>query len=99
MLTKEEYLARAKAQLDEWQADLEALRVKAAEASDDMKESVEARMAELKARWDAGAGKRQEILDAADDKWDDLKDEAEEGWNSVTASVKEAVERVKAFFA
>ena len=63
MQTKDEYLAQLKAQLDEWASDLDHLRDKAADASDDVRETVEQQIAELKAKWDDGAARRQEILD------------------------------------
>jgi DNA anti-recombination protein RmuC len=98
MKTKEEYLADAKAQLDEWEGELAELRKKAAESSDDVREQVEQQMATLKTKWDEGAQRRQEILDAADDKWDDIKDEAEEKWDQVKHGAKEAIDRVKSYF-
>jgi uncharacterized protein YjbJ (UPF0337 family) len=98
MKTKEEYLAEAKVQLDEWEADLAQLRDKAQDASEDVKDKVEEQIAELKAKWDEGAARRQEILDAADDKWDALKDEAEEQWADIKTGAKDAIDRVKSMF-
>lgn len=98
MKTKEEYLAEAKAQLDEWEVDLAELRRKAADASDDVREQFDQQIAELKAKWDDGAAGRQEILDAADDQWDDLKEEAEEKWAEVKAGARDAMERIKSLF-
>lgn len=98
MHTKEEYLAKLKAQLDEWETDLAHLRDKAADASEDAKEALEEQMAELKTKWDHGAARRQEILDAADDKWDEIKDEAEEKWAEVKVGVKDSIDRIKSMF-
>lgn len=98
MQTKEEYLAKLKTQLDEWQANLEVLRAKAADASEDVKEKFEGQMAELKAKWDEGAARRDEIRDSADDKWEEFKDEAEEKWAEFKVGVKDSMERVKSFF-
>jgi hypothetical protein len=98
MRSKEEYLAEAKAHLNEWEAELKELRQKAGDASDDVKEKVEQQIAELKAKWEEGAAHRQEILDAADDKWDHIKDEAEEKWAQVKAGARERIDRIKALF-
>jgi hypothetical protein len=98
MKTKDEYLAEAKAQLDEWEADLTELRHKASEASDDVREAVEQQIAELKAKWDQGAARRQEVLEAADDKWDAIKDEAEEQWAQLKLGAKDALDRIKSLF-
>lgn len=40
------------------------------DASDDVRESVDQQIAELKDKWDDGAARRQEILDTADDHWE-----------------------------
>jgi hypothetical protein len=98
MKTKDEYLAEAKAQLDEWETDLAELRRKAADTSDDVKEKIEEEIAELKAKWDQGAARRQEILDAADDKWDDIRDDAEEKWAEVKHGARQAIDRIKSMF-
>jgi hypothetical protein len=98
MKTKEQYLAEAKAQLDEWEADLTQLRNKASDASDDVREAVEQQIAELKAKWDQGAARRQEVLDAADDKWDAIKDEAEEHWAELKTGAKHAIDRIRSHF-
>ena len=97
-LPKDEYLAKLKTQLDEWESDLSQLRDKAGEASDDVREAVENQIAELKAKWDEGAARRQEILDAADDKWDDIKDDVEEKWVDIKVGVKDSIARIKAMF-
>jgi len=98
MKTKDEYLTQAQTQLDEWEADLARLREKASDASDDVREAVEQQIAELKAKWDEGASRRQEILDAADDKWDEIKDEAEKRWDDLKVGARDAIDRVKSLF-
>ena len=98
MATKDEYIAKLKAQLDEWKEDIEHLGNKAADASEDVKAKIETQIAELKAKWDEGEGKRQEILAAADDKWEDMKDEAEERWSQITGFVKVQLDKIKSHF-
>jgi hypothetical protein len=98
MLTKEEYLAKLKAQLDEWQVDLEALGSKAADASDDAKAKIHEQIAELRAKWDEGHARREEIANAADEKWEEIKDEAEEKWEELKVGVRDSIEKVKSYF-
>ena len=98
MQTKDEYLAQLKAQLDEWSSDLDHLRDKAANASDDVRENVDQQINELKAKWDEGAARRQEILDAADDHWESVKDEAEEKWAELKVGVADSIDRIKSLF-
>ncbi|WP_295393092.1 hypothetical protein [uncultured Thiodictyon sp.] len=98
MLTKEEYLAKMKAQLDEWQVDLEALGSKASEASEEAKVKVQEQITELRAKWDEGHARREEIKNEADEKWEELKDEAEVKWEELKVGVKDSIERVKSYF-
>jgi chromosome segregation ATPase len=98
MQTKDEYLAKLKAQLDEWEDDLAQLREKASDASDDVKAKLDEQIAHLKAKWEEGSSRREEIIDAADDKWEAIKDEAEEKWEELKVSVKDSIERVKSMF-
>ncbi|AFL74130.1 hypothetical protein [Thiocystis violascens] len=98
MMTKEEYVEKLKNQLDEWKVDLDNLRAKAADAADDVRESIEKEIAEIKLKWDEGEGKRQEMIDSADEKWDELKEDAEEGWAHLTGFVKDSLDRIKSKF-
>ena len=98
MQNKDEYLAHLKAQLDEWSSDLDKLRDKAGNASDEVKTKVEHQIAELKAKWDDGAARRQEILDATDDDWEAIKDKTEEKWAELKVGVKESIDRIKSMF-
>ena len=98
MQTKEEYLAKLKAQLDEWQGDLEVLRGKAETATDDAKVKIHEQIAELRAKWDEGHARREEIKDAADDKWEEFKDEAEAKWEEFKVGAKDSFDKVKSYF-
>jgi hypothetical protein len=98
MQSKEEYLAKLKAQLDEWETDLGHLREKAADASDDVKEKAHQQIAELKAKWDEGAARRQEVMDAADDHWEGVKDDIEEKWAELKTGVQSSIDRIKSMF-
>jgi chromosome segregation ATPase len=98
MTTKDEYVAKLKAQLDEWQEDMERLKDKAEAASDDAKVKIHEQIAELRAKWDEGHAKRQELLDAADEKWDAIKDEAEEKWDELKVAVKDSIAKIKSHF-
>lgn len=98
MQTKDEYVAKLKAQLDEWESDLTQLRDKASDASDDVKEKVDHQIAELKLKWDELAVRRDRIADAADEKWESLKDEAEEKWAEVKVGVTDSIDRIKSMF-
>jgi chorismate mutase len=98
MSTKDEYIAKLKSQLDEWEGDLADLRAKAAAASGDVQHKIDHEIAELKVKWDEADARRRELLDAADDRWDDMKDAAEAKWADLKAGVKDGIERAKSLF-
>jgi ribosomal protein L29 len=50
MSTKDEYTAKLKAQLDEWEDDLADLRAKAAATSADVKDKIDLQIADLKVK-------------------------------------------------
>jgi hypothetical protein len=97
-MTKEDYLAKLQAHLDEWKEDLERLQAKAAEATGEAKTKLDEQIAELRPKWEEGKLKLEEWRDSADDAWDDFKAEAEIKWDQLTVTMKESVERIKGFF-
>ena len=99
MSTKDEYLAKFKTQLTEWEGDLKVLQAKADGLADNAQAELEEQITALKGKWEEGQTRLGEIADAADEHWDDLKDEAEEHWTALTASVKGSVEKLKSYFA
>ena len=94
MTTKNEYLDKAKQQLDEWAGDLDALQAKTADAAGDLKAKYDAQMVELRAKLKEGEAKWAELKDSADDVWDDFKDEAEEKWAALAEGYKASKDKM-----
>jgi hypothetical protein len=99
MSTKDEYIAKFKSQLNEWESDLNELKAKAGTLADDAKAECAEQMDELQGKWQEGQAKLAELADQADDHWDDLKDEAEEKWTALTDGVKGSLDKLKSYFA
>jgi chromosome segregation ATPase len=99
MTTKDEYIAKFKAQLAEWETELEGLKSQAGSVADEAKATCGEHIEELRCKWEEGKAKLDEMTDAADDTWDEFKDEADEKWTMFTDSVKESIDRVKSYFA
>lgn len=99
MSTKDEYIAKFKTQLTEWEGDLKVLQAKADSLTDDAKAELDEQITALKGKWEEGQTKLEEIADAADDHWDDLKDDAEEKWTALTDGVKGSLDKLKSYFA
>jgi ElaB/YqjD/DUF883 family membrane-anchored ribosome-binding protein len=99
MTTKDEFLTRFKAQLAEWESELEGLQSKAGDVADDIKASYHEQIAELRGRWEEGQQRFEQLTDSADDVWDEFKQEAEEKWAALESGVKESIDRFKSYWA
>jgi hypothetical protein len=97
-MSKEEYLAKLQAHLDEWKVDLEGLKAKAAEATGEAKAKLDEQIADLAPKWEEAKKKLEEWRGSADETWDEFKVEAEAKWDQLTVTVKESVERIKSYF-
>lgn len=89
MVTREKFVERLKAKLDEWDAELDKLEARGdaakARASQRHAERVEA----LKQKRAAAAQKIAEIQGATGDAWENLKEGAESMWDEFTNTLKE----------
>ena len=109
MATKEEYLAKLKSQLDNWQVEVDQLEARAVEATDEIKAEINEQIANLRVKFSEGEGKFNELTDATEEAWEELKDDAEAMFDKLAGEfqedAKEAVataqgflEKIKALF-
>jgi len=87
MANREEYVAKMKAQLDEWNADLGKLEAKLAEASDATKERLEPYLENVRDARDAAAKKLGELRNSGEASWESLQGDAEHVWKTFKQSV------------
>ena len=87
MATRDEYIAKMKAQLDEWSEEIGKLEVKFAEASDATKERLAPHMEKAREARDAVIKKLGELKESGETSWDKLEDEAEHVWKVFKQSV------------
>jgi septal ring factor EnvC (AmiA/AmiB activator) len=101
-MTKDELLAKMQATIDEQQANLESLKDKAIDESQEALEDVRAAIADLEPKLDQAKAKFKEISESADDTWDDIKESLESGWDEASAKLEEGwnslTSTVKSFF-
>jgi uncharacterized coiled-coil DUF342 family protein len=90
MSTKDEYVEKLKAQLDEWSADIDELEVKANLAKAELSDKYAEQLAELKAKRDEATAKVAEVQDAAGDAWEELKKGGESIWETLKTTISEA---------
>ena len=94
MLTRDQYVAKMKGQLDQWSTEMDVLEVKAQKAKEDAKEKYQEQLVALRAQRKEGEKKLAAIQSATEDSWEQLKAEADNVWEAF----KDSVNAFKAHF-
>jgi predicted nucleic acid-binding Zn-ribbon protein len=87
MANRDEYIAKMKAQLDEWNADLGKLEDKMEAASDATKERLAPYLENVRDARDAAWKKLGELKNSGEASWDSLEGEVEHVWKTFKQSV------------
>lgn len=95
MSERDAYVAKMKAKLDEWNAEIQKFEARAQGASAEAKLKYEQQVAELKARRDEAARKLRELQDASAGAWETLREGTEAAWSVMAKAFKDAAERFK----
>jgi chromosome segregation ATPase len=95
MSEREQYIEKVKAQLDQWNAEIEKLQAKADEAEADAKIEYEKQINELRAQRDKGEAKVKELQEASNGAWADMKAGFDRAWDSVSNAFENAKSRFK----
>ena len=94
MLTRDEYVAKMKKQLDKWSAEMDVLEAKALKTQEDAKEKYQEQLIALRAKRQEGENKLEAIKSATEDSWEQLKAETDNIWEAF----KDSVQAFKAHF-
>ena len=73
MTEREQYIEKAKAKLDEWNADIDKFKAKVTESDADAKIEFSEQLDEMRNQRDKAQAKLTELHDASDDAWHDMK--------------------------
>lgn len=92
---KQEYERKLKAQLTEWEADINRLRAKADAAQAEAKVKYLEEIEELRAQKKKAEARLDELEDASEDAWEDLKGGIDTAWKNLGNAVSNAVDRFK----
>ncbi len=95
MSEREQYVEKAQARIDQWNADIEKLQGKANEARADAKIQYEDQLKELRAQRDEAKAKLEEMAEASDSAWNDMKAGFERAWENASKAFDSAKERFK----
>lgn len=83
MSKRHEYLDKLKAQLEEWEYDIDRLEARLEDAQGEAKVKMDKAITDLKAKQKDVQGKLKVIEEAAEDAWQDVRDGLELAWDSL----------------
>ena len=83
MSKRHEYLEKLKAQLEEWEYDINRLEARLDDAQGEAKVKLDKTLKDLKTKQKDVQGKLKKIEEAAEDAWHDVKDGLELAWDSL----------------
>jgi peptidoglycan hydrolase CwlO-like protein len=95
MSTRDEFIRRMQAKLEEWNADIDSLTARAGEASEDLKREYDEQIALLKAKHAAAQQKIAELQQESGSAWEDLKAGIELAWTAIGEAIDSAKSRFK----
>ena len=91
--SRDDYVAKAKAQLAEVDRRLEVLNQRAAELSEQSRAEVEREIAELKERRSSFRAKLDDVATASEDAWQEVAKGASDAWSDLRAGFQRAAEK------
>lgn len=94
MVNREEYVAKLKAQVDQWNAEVAKWEAKTKEAQAGMRADAEKQLAAYRQQRDQALEHMSKVQNASGDAWKDLMRGAEDAWTKM----REAFERASSHF-
>ena len=95
MSTRDAYVQKMKAALDEWNAELSRLEAKASAAKADARIKYNAQIESVRKQRDEGRAKLRELESASETAWRDMQRGFESAWEDINRAVHEALQRFK----
>jgi transposase len=95
MSKKELYKQKMRAQLDEWEAEVDKFKAKASGASANVQLELNKNINAMKDKIEQGKSKLAEIADASEDSWESIKAGVDSAWDSLGAAVSDAKAKLK----
>jgi uncharacterized coiled-coil DUF342 family protein len=95
MSTREEYIRKMQAKLEEWNADIDSMTARASEVTEDVRREYNDQIAVLKAKQAAAQQKIEELQKEGGSAWEDLKAGIDLAWTAIGESIDSARSRFK----
>jgi len=93
MEDKRSYLQKLAAQLQEWDTEIDELKVKSHLAKADAKDELAKQIDELRTKKEAARSKLQQLQDSGDEAWDDIKAGVEKSWTELRGAFRSAMSK------
>jgi uncharacterized coiled-coil DUF342 family protein len=90
MSKRDEYVARLKEKLDDWNEDIDKLEAKADHVKEDVKEKYAEEIESVKKHRDIVKEKTMELVDSSEEAWQELKTGVEAAWDKLTEAIDRA---------
>jgi len=95
MSTREEFIRRMQAKLEEWNAEIESLTSRADEVAEDLRREYNDQIALLKAKQAVAQQRIAELQQESGSAWEDLKAGIELAWTAIGEAIDSAKSRFK----
>ena len=95
MADKDAYVQKMQAKLDEWNAEIDKLKAKAAQAEADSRVEYQKQIQNLQEKRQGAEKKLAEVRQAGESAWQDLKAGAQSAWDAMEDALKSARSRFK----
>ena len=95
MSTREEYIRKMQAKLEEWNREIDTLTAKAGEVTADVRHEYNEQIESLKAKQEAARQKIEELQHAGESAWEDMKAGIELAWNAIGEAIDSARDRFR----
>lgn len=95
MEDRKSYLQKLAQQLQEWDQEMNELKLKADSAKAGAKAEFQKQLEELRLKKEAAQGKFEQLQKAGDEAWDELKEGLEKSWTELKGSFRSAVSKFK----
>jgi len=95
MEDKNSYLQKLAQQLQDWDKEMDDLRLKADQAKTGAKSEFKKQLDELRAKKEVAQNKFDELQRSGDEAWEEVKEGLEKSWNELKVSFRSAFSKFK----
>jgi len=95
MKSRDEYVHKMQAKLDEWNTEIDRLSKLADKAAEDAKNEYKEQIETLKSRQEAASIRMEALKHAGESAWEDLKSGAEMAWTALGEAIDSARSRFR----